>query len=81
MAVPLLPKADIILLFIKKDHGIEFIKNEHIIKERDILKIFGSISLGDRYSGHISYQDDHLKIGKDLGRFNHAKKDRFIEIP
>jgi len=39
-------------------------------RERVLLKTLGSIGLGDRYSGKISYQDGRLRIGPDEGRFS-----------
>ena len=38
--------------------------------ERVILKSLGSIGLGDRYKGKITYEDGFLVIGPDKGRFN-----------
>ena len=37
-------------------------------RERPVLKILGSISLGDRYEGKIIYKDKVLTIGPDEGR-------------
>ena len=38
--------------------------------ERVILKSLGSIGLGDRYKGKITYEDGFLVIGPDKNRFN-----------
>ena len=39
-------------------------------RERVILKSLGSIGLGDRYEGEITYEDGFLVIGPDNGWFN-----------
>lgn len=39
-------------------------------RERVILKTFGSICLGDRYGGKVTYEDGFLVIGPDNGWFN-----------
>jgi len=38
--------------------------------ERVILKTLGSIGLGDRYKGEITYEDGFLVVGPDNGLFN-----------
>lgn len=38
-------------------------------RDRQVLKILGSIGLGDRYNGKITYEDKILTIGRDEGRF------------
>ena len=43
-------------------------------RERYILKILGSIALGDRYGGEISYVDGFLMIGPDNGWFNRGQE-------
>ena len=43
-------------------------------RERYILKILGSIALGDRYGGEISYVDGFLMIGSDNGWFNRGQE-------
>lgn len=42
-------------------------------RERVILKTLGSLSLGDRYFGEISYRDGLLAIGPDEGHFKRGK--------
>lgn len=39
-------------------------------RERIILKRLGSIGLGDRYGGEITYEEGFLVIGPDNGWFN-----------
>ena len=43
-------------------------------RERYILKILGSIALGDRYGGEISYVGGFLTIGPDNGWFNRGQE-------
>ena len=43
-------------------------------RERVILKTLGSLSLGDRYFGEISYRDGMLIIGPDQGHFKRGSE-------
>ncbi len=43
-------------------------------RERVILKSLGSIGLGDRYKGEITYEDGFLIIGPDHGWFNRGQE-------
>ena len=47
---------------------------EIVTRERAVLKILGSIGLGDRYDGEIKYIDGFLIIGPDNGWFNRDQK-------
>lgn len=38
-------------------------------RDRQVLKILGSIGLGDKYKGKITYDDKILTVGRDEGRF------------
>ncbi len=50
-------------------------------RERYMLKTLGSIALGDRYGGEISYVDGFLMIGPDNGWFNRGQEtDRKLPI-
>lgn len=49
-------------------------------RERVLLKTLGSMSLGDRYSGEISYRDGTLIIGADKGWFNRGEE-TYREVP
>ncbi len=42
-------------------------------RDRVILKSLGSIGLGDRYKGEITYEDGFLVIGPDNGWFNRGQ--------
>ncbi|MCX6910850.1 MAG: HNH endonuclease signature motif containing protein [Verrucomicrobia bacterium] len=42
--------------------------------ERILLKTFGSVGLGDRYSGEIKYHDGLLIVGPDEGWFKRGKE-------
>jgi len=44
------------------------------VRYRVILKILGSIVLGDRYKGSIQYEDGKLTIGPDVGWFNRGEE-------
>ena len=44
-------------------------ENRIVKRERVILRSLGSIALGDRYKGEISYKDGILNIGADQGWF------------
>ena len=43
-------------------------------RERTVLKILGSIGLGDRYNGEIKYADGFLVIGPDNGWFSRGQE-------
>lgn len=43
-------------------------------RERTVLKILGSIGLGDRYNGEIKYVDGFLVIGPDNGWFSRGQE-------
>lgn len=43
-------------------------------RERTVLKILGSIGLGDRYNGEIKYADGFLVIGPDDGWFSRGQE-------
>ena len=47
----------------------EYCSGTIFTRERPVLKILGSICLGDRYEGEIIYKDKFLTIGPDEGRF------------
>jgi len=49
-------------------------------RTRVLLKSLGSITLGDRYAGKITYQDGLLIIGPDEGWFKRGKE-AIIEFP
>ena len=54
----------------ERDLGLDGCINEaSASKERLILKLLGSISLGDRYGGEITYENGVLVIGPDEGWF------------
>jgi len=53
------------LLFfaMQRDSGLDQKGHEISTRERTLLKILGSISLGDRYYGNVSYQNGLLHVG------------------
>lgn len=59
----------IALVTIEQDSGINF-ENDTLIKtSRLLLRIIGSIGIGDRYGGKISYKNNILSIGIDKKHF------------
>ena len=70
--------AYILLLAFDCDRSLDTDNNETGIptKERILLKTLGSICLGDRYSGKITYKDGLLAIGPDTGWFERGEKAR-----
>ena len=48
---------------------------EVVTRERILLKTLGSIGLGDRYRGTVSYENEHLVIGPDEGWHGTCWKD------
>lgn len=50
------------------------------VRNRVILKILGSIGLGDRYNGTIQYKDGRLIVGPDVGLFSRGE-DACFELP
>ena len=51
----------------------EYIQGANAPRERLLLKLLGSISLGDRYGGEITYDNGILMIGPDRGWFNRGE--------
>ena len=56
------------LFCLEYDRALE--EEKESTRERVILKTLGSIVLGDRYTGKITYEDGFLVIGPDNGWFN-----------
>ena len=49
-------------------------------RERTLLKVLGTIALGDRYDGRIKYEDGVLKIGSDPRVVKRGSRDPAGEI-
>lgn len=59
------------LLVIQPDQGVvlDDEKEALVTSPRLLIKNFGSVCLGDRWSGELRVDGDYLIIGKDEGRF------------
>lgn len=59
------------LLVIQPDQGVvlDDEKEALVTSPRLLIKNFGSVCLGDRWSGELRVKGDYLIIGKDEGRF------------
>lgn len=68
------------LLFavLQKDIGITSDKLE--TRERMLLKTIGSVSLGDRYSGELTFSGNTLTIGKDESPMKHGRRFEDVSI-
>ena len=72
----------IALLVFQTDVGLDTDQGDPIVRERVTLKILGSIVLGDRYSGKITYEENVLRIGPDtsLKKYGGRYGDEYIRI-
>lgn len=72
----------IALLAFEADTAMAPIESASLSRVRIILKILGTVSLGDRYEGVIVFQDDRLVIGKDRSprKFGGRIADEVLEI-
>ena len=62
------------LFCLESDRALEDDRDGKVsTRERVILKTLGSIGLGDRYNGEITYKNGFLIIGPDNGWFNRGK--------
>jgi hypothetical protein len=52
---------------VSSDTSVEFEKTHPIKKERLVIKKVGSIPLGDRYNGQVTYRFGFIKIPKCQG--------------
>ena len=52
----------------------EGFKREVVTRKRTLLKIIGSIALGDKYGGKIEYKNGFLIIGPDEGWYRRGKE-------
>lgn len=50
------------------------------VRNRVVLKVLGSVGLGDRYKGTIQYKGGRLIIGPDVGWFSRGE-DAYLELP
>ena len=65
----------VILLALHRDRALDVDSNGQLAtRERVLLKTLGSISLGDRYSGQLSYGNGMLEVGPDVGWFKRGEE-------
>jgi hypothetical protein len=74
----------LIFLVLETDESIEYdFDHDDLTKRQRInIKTLGSLGLGDRYDGEITFKDGILKIGKDIGWFGSRResKDKYIKL-
>ena len=62
------------LFCLEYDRALEVDRKQNVSTcERVILKSLGSVCLGDRYKGKITYKDERLIVGPDIGCFNRSQ--------
>ena len=62
------------LFCLEYDRALEVDRKQNVSTcERAILKSLGSVGLGDRYKGIITYKDERLIVGPDIGCFNRGQ--------
>ena len=62
------------LFCLEYDRALEVDRKQNVSTcERAILKSLGSVGLGDRYKGTITYKDERLIVGPDIGCFNRGQ--------
>ena len=76
------------LFYLEQDRAVEYThrstpETKNILtRERAIIKTLGSIDLGDRYDGRITYSKGILSIGPDIGWFNRGEgASQAVEVP
>lgn len=71
----------LILLTLTSDKSIDPRGNGTQMRERVMLKTLGSIVLGDRYDGEITYDGRALRIGADQSMMKHGRRLKEEIIP
>lgn len=76
------------LFYLEQDRAVEYVderlgERERILtRERAIIKTLGSVPLGDRYDGKITYRGGVLSVGPDVGWFRRGEAAaQVIEVP
>lgn len=76
------------LFYLEQDRAFEYVGTDSVVskhvltRERAIIKTLGSISLGDRYDGEITYNGGVLSVGPDVGCFRRGKAaTQAVEVP
>lgn len=66
----------VLFLSLECDRSLtENLDGDVITRERILLKTLGSLGLGDRYNGVVTYEDEHLVIGPDKGWYCTRRKE------
>ena len=76
------------LFYLEQDRALEYIdkgssdSKRILTRERAIIKTLGSIPLGDRYDGEITYTEGVLSVGPDVGWFRRGQAAvQMVEVP
>ena len=76
------------LFYLEQDRALEYLDkraaapNRILTRERAIIKTLGSIPLGDRYDGEITYIEGVLSVGPDVGWFRRGQAAvQVVEVP
>lgn len=76
------------LFYLEQDRAVEYDRSSRdepkrvLTRERAIIKTLGSIPLGDRYDGDITYSKGVLSVGPDVGWFRRGETAvQAIEVP
>ncbi len=76
------------LFYLEQDRAVEYVDDgaaeakRILTRERAIIKTLGSIPLGDRYDGKISYGGGVLSVGPDVGWFRRGEAAvQAVEVP
>ncbi len=76
------------LFYLEQDRALEYVSKHSaelkpiLTRERAIIKTLGSIPLGDRYDGKITYSGGVLSVGPDVGWFERGEAAvQAVEVP
>ena len=76
------------LFYFEQDRAVEYVDKRAdepkriLTRERAIIKTLGSIPLGDRYEGDITYSGGVLSVGPDVGWFRRGEAAvQAVEVP
>ena len=76
------------LFYLEQDRAVEYVEKRAaepkrvLTRERAIVKTLGTIPLGDRYDGEITYIGGVLSVGPDVGWFRRGEAAvQAVEVP